>query len=134
MQGVVDDRVDRDIRETERATRTRGVLFDARESKAVKSLPPGGAGVALGAEILGDLQVLSVVGSTQHDPGFGERGGEEKSDREPSSRAGDVPPRSGRGAEPRARGTIELPGYGHGQLQDTTLDGETFTAKIENGP
>ena len=69
MQGVVDDRSDRGIGETERATGARGILFDARESEPVESVPPEGAGVALGPQLLRNLLVLGTLGRTQHNLG-----------------------------------------------------------------
>ena len=70
----MDDRADRGIGEAEDATGAWSVLFDARESEVVEQVPPKGAGGARGAQLLGDLLVLSAGGAL-HDLGAKDEAG-----------------------------------------------------------
>jgi hypothetical protein len=62
VQRVVNDGAEGRVGETERPSSPRRILLDPGETEAVKSVPPKGTGVRLGAELLGDLLVLGSVG------------------------------------------------------------------------
>jgi hypothetical protein len=69
MQRIVNDGTDRAIEEAERSAGSRSILFDPGKSEAMESIPPKSTGIALSAQLEGDLFVLSPFGGTEDDLG-----------------------------------------------------------------